>query len=123
MTSLGGASLTCHKISNQPLHVVIPDPVKKKEEAPDVATNLRGGGVMFVLAIFSGLISHNRESGAKSIRKSFAKAWPTGVEIVSAVVFASGFLRLFVVWRVTRGSPDCQREEELKNEEEKGYDQ
>jgi hypothetical protein len=70
---LEGASLTCHEIPNQPLHVVIPDPVEKREEAPDIATNLRSGGhvtskpivhsgLMLVIAICSGLICHNRKS-------------------------------------------------------------
>lgn len=73
LTSSKGVSLTCHEIPNQPLYIVIPDPVEKRKEPPDITANQRSGGhvtskptahsgLMLVIAICSGLICHDRQS-------------------------------------------------------------
>lgn len=50
------------------------------------------------------------------MRKTLAIAWPTRVEIGSAI--AAYALWLGVCWSISRGSPDSERETNLKNSEE-----
>lgn len=57
-----GEALTCHEVTNEPLHIVVLDSMEEGKEIPDVATNLWGaryvvskpiahGGVMFAVAV------------------------------------------------------------------------